>query len=75
MLLVVVVILKVFQVRVSLSSPDYLETHSVDLVSLELRDLPSSASSVLGRCAPHCLGRCGFPEEDSFFNSPSGDNV
>jgi hypothetical protein len=44
LLLVVVVILKVFQVRVSLSSPDYLETHSVDLVSLELRDLPSSAS-------------------------------
>ena len=38
----------VFQSRVSLDSPVYLRTHSVDHASLESRNLPASASQVLG---------------------------
>jgi hypothetical protein len=34
--------------KVSLYSPGYLGTHSVDLAGFELRDLPASASEVLG---------------------------
>ena len=34
----------VFQDRVSLCSPGYPGTHSVDQAGLELRDLPSSVS-------------------------------
>ena len=43
-----VVLLFVFQNRVSLCSPGCPETHSVDLAGLELRDLLASASRVLG---------------------------
>jgi hypothetical protein len=38
----------VFQDRVSLCSPGCPGTHSVDQASLELRNLPASASRVLG---------------------------
>jgi hypothetical protein len=38
----------VFQDRVSLSSPGCPGTHSVDQAGLELRNLPASASQVLG---------------------------
>ena len=38
----------VFQDRVSLLSPGCLGTHSIDQADLELRDLPASASRVLG---------------------------
>jgi hypothetical protein len=38
----------VFQDRVSLCSPGYPETHSVDQSGLKLRNLPASASPVLG---------------------------
>ena len=47
----------VFQDRVSLYSPGCLGTHSVDQAGLELRNLPTSASQVLGlkACAtPAC---------------------
>ena len=37
-----------FQDRVSLYSPDCPGTHSVDQAGLELRNLPASASQVLG---------------------------
>jgi hypothetical protein len=37
-----------FQDRVSLCSPGYPGTHSVDQAGLELRNLPASASRVLG---------------------------
>ena len=37
-----------FQDRVSLCSPGCPETHSVDQAGLELRNLPASASQVLG---------------------------
>jgi hypothetical protein len=37
-----------FQDRVSLCSPGCPGTHSVDQAGLELRDLPASASQVLG---------------------------
>jgi hypothetical protein len=44
----------VFQDRVSLYSPGCPGTHSVDQAGLELRNLPASASRVLGlkACAP-----------------------
>ena len=45
---VVVVLVLVFQVRVSLCSPGYPGTHFVDQTGLELRNLPASASQVLG---------------------------
>jgi hypothetical protein len=45
---VVVVCLFVFQDRVSLYSPGCPGTHSVDQADLELRNLPASASHVLG---------------------------
>jgi hypothetical protein len=38
----------IFQDRVSLCSPGYPGTHSVDQVDLEFRNLPASASQVLG---------------------------
>jgi hypothetical protein len=38
----------VFRDRVSLSSPGCPGTHSVDQTGLELRNLPASASQVLG---------------------------
>jgi hypothetical protein len=38
----------VFRDRVSLYSPDCPGTHSVDQAGLELRNLPASASQVLG---------------------------
>ena len=37
-----------FQDRVSLYSPGYTGTHSVDQTGLKLRNLPASASQVLG---------------------------
>jgi hypothetical protein len=37
-----------FQDRVSLCSPGYPGTHSVDQVGLKLRNLPASTSQVLG---------------------------
>jgi hypothetical protein len=40
--------LLVFRGRVSLCSPGCLGTHSVDQAGLELRNLPASASQVLG---------------------------
>jgi hypothetical protein len=42
------VLVLVFRDRVSLCSPDCPETHSVDQAGLELRNLPASASRVLG---------------------------
>jgi hypothetical protein len=42
------VYLFVFQDRVSLYSPGFPETHSADQAGLELRNLPASASQVLG---------------------------
>jgi hypothetical protein len=45
---VVVVVVFVLQDRVSLCSPGCPGTHSVDQAGLELRDLPASASRVLG---------------------------
>jgi hypothetical protein len=44
----VFVVVVVFRDRVSLYSPDYPGTHSVDQAGLELRNLPASASQVLG---------------------------
>jgi hypothetical protein len=38
----------IFQDRVSLCSPGCPETHSVDQAGLKLRNLPASASQVLG---------------------------
>ena len=38
----------VFQDRVSLCSPGFPGTHSVDQAGLQLRNLPASASQVLG---------------------------
>jgi hypothetical protein len=45
---VVVVVVLVFQDRVSLCSPGCPGTHCVDQAGLELRNLPASASQVLG---------------------------
>jgi hypothetical protein len=42
------VVVFVFQDRVSLCSSGYPGTHSVDQAGLELRNLPASASQVLG---------------------------
>jgi hypothetical protein len=47
-LLIILISFFFFQVRVSLCSPDYPGTHSVDQASLELRNLPASAFQVLG---------------------------
>jgi hypothetical protein len=43
----------VFQDRVSLYSPGCLGTHFVDQAGLELRNLPASASQVLGLKVDH----------------------
>jgi hypothetical protein len=45
---VVVVVVLVFRDRVSLCSPGCPGTHSIDQAGLELRNLPASASQVLG---------------------------
>jgi hypothetical protein len=45
---VVVVLFLVFRDRVSLCSPGCSGTHFVDQAGLELRNLPASASQVLG---------------------------
>ena len=47
-LLLLKVYILVFQDKVSLCSPGYPGTHSVDQIGLELRNLPASASHVLG---------------------------
>jgi hypothetical protein len=44
----VVVVVVVFRDRVSLCSPGYPGTHSVDQAGLELRNPPASASPALG---------------------------
>jgi hypothetical protein len=51
-----------FQDRVSPYSPGYPGTHSVDQAGLELRNLPASASQVLGlkACATNRLARPSF---------------
>jgi hypothetical protein len=41
-------VLFIFRDRVSLYSPGYPGTHSVDQVGLELKNPPASASKVLG---------------------------
>jgi hypothetical protein len=41
-------LLLLFRDRVSLCSPDCPGTHSVDQAGLELRNLPASASQMLG---------------------------
>jgi hypothetical protein len=48
----------VFQDRVSLCSPGCLGTHSVNQVGPKLRNLPASASQVLGlkACSTGCCG-------------------
>ena len=48
MMIVVVVVLLVFQDRISLCSPGCPGTHFVDQAALELRNPPASASQVLG---------------------------
>jgi len=50
----------VFRDRVSLCSPGCLGTHSVDQAGLDLRDLPASASLMLGLKA--CV-QCALPAE------------
>jgi hypothetical protein len=50
--------LLVFRDRVSLCSPGCPETHFVDQAGLELRNLPASASQVLGLKA--CATTPGF---------------
>jgi hypothetical protein len=56
------VCLFVFRDRVSLCSPDYPGTHSVDQAGLELRNLPASASQVLGlqACTTTAWQQCLF---------------
>jgi hypothetical protein len=44
----VLVLVLVFQDRVSLCSPDCPGTHSIDQADLKLRNLPASASQMLG---------------------------
>jgi hypothetical protein len=62
---VVVVVVLVFRDRVSLYSPGCPGTHSVDQAGLELRNLPASASRVLG--LKTCTTTAGFPFFFSFF--------
>ena len=52
-----------FQDRVSLCSPGCSGTHSIDQAGLELRDLPASASRVLGlkACATSSAPKHLFP--------------
>jgi hypothetical protein len=50
-LLLLKVYILVFQDKVSLCSPGYPGTHSVDQIGLEFRNLPASASQVLGLTA------------------------
>jgi hypothetical protein len=54
LLFVCLFVLFVFQDRVSLFSPGCPGTHSVDQAGLELRNMPASASQVLGlkACTP-----------------------
>jgi hypothetical protein len=74
----VFVCLLVFQDRVSLYSPDCPGTPSVDQAGLELRNLPASASRVLGlkACAttPDCFCFCWRQSVDvlepTFLGSP-----
>jgi hypothetical protein len=49
---------QVFRDRVTLSSPSCPGTHSVNQVGLKLRNLPASASQVLGLKV--CTTRPGF---------------
>jgi hypothetical protein len=51
----------VFQDRVSLCSPGCPGTHSVDQVGLELRNLPASASQVLGLKACATTAQLSLP--------------
>jgi hypothetical protein len=55
-------LLLLFQVRVSLYSPGCVGTHFVDQYGLELRNLPASASRVLGLKA--CATTPGFVFSD-----------
>jgi hypothetical protein len=57
----------VFQDRVSLCSPGCPGTHSVDQAGLKLRNLPASASQVLGLKA--CTTTPGWASLFFFFNS------
>jgi hypothetical protein len=56
----------VFQDRVSLCSPGYPGTHFVDQTGLELRNLPASASRVLG------LKACATTPATEFFFFKTG---
>ena len=58
----VVVVVVVFRDRVSLCSPGCPGTHFVDQAGLELRNLPASASRVLGlkACATTARRGCHF---------------
>jgi hypothetical protein len=59
-----------FQDRVSLCSPGCPESHSVDQAGLELRNLPTSASRVLG------LKACAtMPSTVACFYNPSTPDV
>jgi hypothetical protein len=57
-LLLLLFLFFVFQDRVSLCSPGFTGTHFVDQAGLELRNLPASASQVLGLKA--CTTTPGF---------------
>ena len=59
-LLLLKVYILVFQDKVSLCSPGYPGTHSVDQIGLEFRNLPASASQVLGLTA--CTTTPGMAE-------------
>jgi hypothetical protein len=50
----------VFRDRVSLCSPGWPGTHSVDQAGLKLRNPPASASQVLGLKACATMPGCGF---------------
>jgi hypothetical protein len=58
------VLVLVFQDRVSLCSPGCPGTHSVDQAGLELRNLPASASRVLGlKACATTPGQMDLPDE------------
>jgi hypothetical protein len=52
----------VFWARISLCSPDCPRTHSVNQAGLEIRDLPTSASWLLGLRA--CIRFYNYPKDD-----------
>jgi hypothetical protein len=52
----------IFQNRVSLCSPGCPGTHSVDQAGLELRNLPASASQVLGLKVCAIITRLGYQD-------------